>query len=140
MVCIVMNTELSSFDWIDSLTLLQSSNGKKVLDRNLISDSQKWSKGKVRDTVDNKVYFEKADYDKLLAEVPKVSRFVLVLISQMKPITVYTIVDRLKMNGSCARAGIRELVKQGKIVEVSKRGHYILTRKSLSLCLLLGSQ
>jgi len=35
----------------------------------------------VRDTVDNKVYFEKADYDKLLAEVPKVSRFVLVLIS-----------------------------------------------------------
>ncbi len=58
----------------------------------------------------------------------------------MKLITVYTIVDRLKMNGSCARAGIRELVKQGKIVEVSKRGHYILTRKSLSLCLLLGSQ
>ena len=94
----------------------------------------------MRDTVDNKVYFEKADYDKLLAEVPKVSRFVLVLMSSMKLITVYTIVDRLKMNGSCARAGIRELVKQGKIVEVSKRGHYILTRKSLSLCLLLGSQ
>ena len=47
---------------------------------------------------------------------------------QMKLITVYTIVDRLKMNGSCARKGIRELVKQGKIVEVSKRGHYILTR------------
>ena len=35
----------------------------------------------MRDTVDNKVYFEKADYDKLLAEVPKVSRLVLVLIS-----------------------------------------------------------
>ena len=48
--------------------------------------------------------------------------------TQMKLITVYTIVDRLKMNGSCARKGIRELVKQGKIVEVSKRGHYILTR------------
>ena len=47
---------------------------------------------------------------------------------QMKLITVYTIVDRLKMNGSCARKGIRELVKKGKIVEVSKRGHYILTR------------
>ena len=27
----------------------------------------------MRDTVNNKVYFEKADYDKLLAEVPKVS-------------------------------------------------------------------
>ena len=49
----------------------------------------------------------------------------------MKLITVYSIVDRLKINGSCARAGIRELVKQGKIVEVSKRGHFILTR----LCL-----
>ena len=84
-----------------------SGNGKK-----------KWSKGKVRETVNNKVYFDQADYDKLLAEVPK-----------MKLITVYTIVDRLKINGSCARAGIRELVKQGKIVEVSKRGHYILTRK-----------
>ena len=48
----------------------------------------------------------------------------------MKLITVYTIVDRLKMNGSCARKGIRELVKQGQIVEVSKRGHYILTRGS----------
>ncbi len=52
------------------------------------------------------------------------------LSAQMKLITVYTIVDRLKMNGSCARKGIRELVKQGKIVEVSKRGHYILTRGS----------
>ena len=51
----------------------------------------------------------------------------------MKLITVYSIVDRLKINGSCARAGIRELVKQGKIVEVSKRGHYILTRTTYLL-------
>ena len=58
----------------------------------------------------------------------------------MKLITVYTIVDRLKINGSCARAGIRELVRQGKIVEVSKRGHYILTRNSGSSLLALGSQ
>ena len=36
----------------------------------------------------------------------------------MKLITVYGIVDRLKINGSCARAGIRELVKQGKIGSV----------------------
>ena len=43
----------------------------------------------------------------------------------MKLITVYTIVDRLKMNGSCARKGIRELVKQGKIVEVcAEPGQY----------------
>ena len=68
----------------------------------------------MRDTVDNKVYFEKADYDKLLAEVPKVGTLLMVGHLQMKLITVYTIVDRLK---------------QGKIVEVSKRGHFILTRK-----------
>ena len=92
-------------------------------------DSQKWSKGKTRDTVDNKVYFEQADYDKLLAEVPKVRIGCVSSHLQMKLITVYTIVDRLKINGSCARAGIRELVKQGQIVEVSKRGHFILTRK-----------
>ena len=59
----------------------------------------------------------------------------------MKLITVYTIVDRLKINGSCARAGIRELLKQGKIVEVSKRGHYILTRNlCLYILLCAGSQ
>ena len=44
------------------------------------------------------------------------------------------------MNGSCARAGIRELVKQGKIVEVSKRGHYILTREGFGERSLVGSQ
>ena len=54
------------------LMCFQSANGKKVHIASICSDSQKWSKGKVRDTVDNKVYFEKADYDKLLAEVPKV--------------------------------------------------------------------
>ena len=83
----------------------------------------------MRETVDNKVYFEQADYDKLLSEVPKVLCRIVYFMIQMKLITVYTIVDRLKIIGSCARAGIRELVKQGKIVEISKRGHYILTRK-----------
>ena len=59
----------------------------------------------------------------------------------MKLITVYSIVDRLKINGSCARAGIRELVKQGKIVEVSKRGHFILTRICFfPICYILGAQ
>lgn len=55
----------------------------------------------------------------------------------MKLITVYGIVDRLKINGSCARAGIRELVKQGKIVEVSKRGHFILTRRRSLPCVMV---
>ena len=36
----------------------------------------------MRDTVDNKVYFEKADYDKLLAEVPKVGSFCIWVMSR----------------------------------------------------------
>ncbi len=36
----------------------------------------------MRDTVDNKVYFEKADYDKLLAEVPKVFFISILLMSR----------------------------------------------------------
>ena len=30
----------------------------------------------MRETIDNKVYFEQADYDKLVAEVPKVGCWV----------------------------------------------------------------
>ena len=30
----------------------------------------------MRETVDNKVYFEQADYDKLVAEVPKVAYWI----------------------------------------------------------------
>ena len=50
----------------------------------------------------------------------------------MKLITVYTIVDRLKINGSCARAGIRELLKQGKTrKQISEElGHILRERRS----------
>lgn len=50
-----------------------------------------------------------ATYDKLQSEVPK-----------YKMITPSVLSDRLRINGSLARAAIKELLSQGLIREVSK--------------------
>jgi len=47
---------------------------------------QKWSKGKNKDKVNNQVLFDKPNYDKLLAEVPK-----------YKMITPSVLADRLRV-------------------------------------------
>mmetsp|Transcript_69723 Transcript_69723/g.141202 ORF Transcript_69723/g.141202 Transcript_69723/m.141202 type:complete len:92 (-) Transcript_69723:6-281(-) len=65
---------------------------------------KKWAKGKVREKAFNMVLYEKPAYDKLLTEVPK-----------MKLITVATVVERLKVNGSLARRSILELEEKGLI-------------------------
>jgi small subunit ribosomal protein S25e len=65
---------------------------------------KKWSKGKQREKVDNKVLFNKEAYDRLYSEVPK-----------MKLITVSAMVERLKINGGLARRAILELEAAGKI-------------------------
>ncbi|CAM9343092.1 unnamed protein product, partial [Sphacelaria rigidula] len=68
---------------------------------------QKWSKGKVREKVANQVLFNEDTYTRCLAEVPK-----------MKLITASGLVERLKVNGSLARAAIRELEEKGLIRKV----------------------
>jgi small subunit ribosomal protein S25e len=79
---------------------------------------QKWSKGKNKDKVNNQVLFDKPNYDKLLAEVPK-----------YKMITPSVLADRLRINGSLARAAIKELVDEGLIKAVVKsRSQLIYTR------------
>merc|ERR1711933_89055 len=65
---------------------------------------KKWSKGKSRDKVDNKVLMTKEQFDRLHSEVPK-----------MKLITVSGVVEKLKMNGGLARKALRELEAEGKI-------------------------
>eukprot|EP00894_Picocystis_sp_ML_P004876 jgi/Pico_ML_1/55393/g1084.t2 len=75
-----------------------SSKGKK----------KKWSKGKSKEKVNNLVLFDKDTYDKLCAEVPK-----------YKMITVSILSDRLRLNGSLARAAIRELLEKNLIRPVS---------------------
>jgi len=63
---------------------------------------QKWSKGKVRDKLDNMVLFDKATYEKLYKEVPS-----------YKLITPSVVSERLKVRGSLARAALKELHQKG---------------------------
>ncbi|KAF5902379.1 40S ribosomal protein S25, partial [Clarias magur] len=60
---------------------------------------KKWSKGKVRDKLNNLVLFDKATYDKLYKEVPN-----------YKLITPAVVSERLKIRGSLARAALLELL------------------------------
>merc|ERR1712110_550163 len=69
---------------------------------------KKWSKGKVKEKLANLVLFDKATYDKLLAEVPK-----------QKLITPSIISEKLKVNGSLARRAVKELMAKGLIRVVS---------------------
>nr|XP_045008153.1 40S ribosomal protein S25-like [Jaculus jaculus] len=70
---------------------------------------KKWSKGKVRDKLNNLVLFDKATYDKLCKEVPN-----------YKLITLAVVSERLKIRGSLARAALQELLSKGLIKLVSK--------------------
>lgn len=65
---------------------------------------QKWSKGKVRDKLNNLVLFDKATYDKLYKEVPN-----------YKLITPAVVSERLKIRGSLARNALQELLSKGKL-------------------------
>jgi small subunit ribosomal protein S25e len=79
---------------------------------------KKWSKGKSRDQVDNKVLMSKEQYDRLYSEVPK-----------MKLITVSAVVEKLKVSGGLARRALRELEKEEKIRAVLlSRAQMIYTR------------
>lgn len=64
---------------------------------------QKWSKGKVRDKLNNLVLFDKATYDKLYKEVPN-----------YKLITPAVVSERLKIRGSLARNALQELLAKGE--------------------------
>lgn len=68
---------------------------------------KKWSKGKVRDKLNNLVLFDSATYDKLLKEVPS-----------YKLITPSILSERLKIRGSLAKRAINELLAQGLIKPV----------------------
>eukprot|EP00296_Roombia_truncata_P009287 JP447863.1.p1 GENE.JP447863.1~~JP447863.1.p1 ORF type:complete len:110 (+),score=47.28 JP447863.1:54-383(+) len=72
---------------------------------------KKWSKGKMKEKVNNAVLFDKAGYDKLLSEVPK-----------YKLITPSVISERLRVNVSLARRAVKELMAKGLIRQVSAHG------------------
>eukprot|EP01023_Acetabularia_acetabulum_P017685 TRINITY_DN18874_c0_g1_i1.p3 TRINITY_DN18874_c0_g1~~TRINITY_DN18874_c0_g1_i1.p3 ORF type:complete len:108 (+),score=17.64 TRINITY_DN18874_c0_g1_i1:178-501(+) len=76
---------------------------------------KKWSKGKMKEKVDNQVLFTQANFDKMIAEVPK-----------YKTITTSILCDRLKLGGSLARSAIYHLVENGMIKEVAKHGNQLI--------------
>ncbi|KAH8248289.1 hypothetical protein KR038_010284, partial [Drosophila bunnanda] len=65
---------------------------------------KKWSKGKVRDKLNNQVLFDKATYEKLYKEVPA-----------YKLITPSVVSERLKIRGSLAKRALIELREKGTL-------------------------
>merc|ERR1712146_18388 len=81
---------------------------------------KKWSKGKVREKLNNMVVFDQATYDRMMKEV-----------ATFKLVTPSAISERLKINGSLARRSIQELLKAGTIKLVDKHSNqYIYTRNT----------
>eukprot|EP00735_Rhodelphis_limneticus_P014843 TRINITY_DN893_c0_g1::TRINITY_DN893_c0_g1_i1::g.25447::m.25447 TRINITY_DN893_c0_g1::TRINITY_DN893_c0_g1_i1::g.25447 ORF type:complete len:119 (+),score=39.21,sp/Q9SIK2/RS252_ARATH/77.50/6e-33,Ribosomal_S25/PF03297.10/6.4e-46,HTH_24/PF13412.1/2.1e+03,HTH_24/PF13412.1/0.00061,MarR_2/PF12802.2/0.0031,Fe_dep_repress/PF01325.14/0.0066,PCI/PF01399.22/0.012,Rrf2/PF02082.15/9.7e+02,Rrf2/PF02082.15/0.042,TrmB/PF01978.14/5.4e+03,TrmB/PF01978.14/0.027,RPA_C/PF08784.6/0.025,GntR/PF00392.16/0.11 TRINITY_DN89 len=80
---------------------------------------KKWSKGKVKEKVNNLVLFDQATYDKLYQEVPK-----------YKTITPSVLSERLRINGSLARKAIRELSAKGLIKAVSNHSSQLIYTKA----------
>merc|ERR1719263_2590070 len=84
------------------------------------SKKKKWSKGKVKEKLQNAIQFDKATYDRMLKEIPKA-----------KLITPAVVSERLKVNGSLARLAIRHLEEKGLIAHVGEKHHALMiyTRK-----------
>merc|ERR1712094_11115 len=81
---------------------------------------KKWSKGKVREKLNNLVVFDQATYDRMMKEV-----------ATFKLVTPSAISERLKVHGSLARKAITECLKAGTIKLVDKHsGQYIYTRNT----------
>jgi len=76
---------------------------------------KKWSKGKVKEKLNNAVQFDKPTYDKLLKELPKA-----------KLITPAIVSERLRVNGSVARVAIRHLEEKGLIKRVGEAHHTLM--------------
>lgn len=68
------------------------------------SCSQKWSKGKVKEKLQNQVLFDKITYERCINDVPK-----------QKLITPSIISEKLKVNGSLARKAVKELISKNLI-------------------------
>jgi small subunit ribosomal protein S25e len=81
---------------------------------------KKWSKGKARDKVDNKVLFSKEQWERFNNEVPK-----------MKLITVSAVVEKLKISGGLARRALNEMAEEGTIRPVCVTRHQRIYTRSI---------
>jgi len=103
---------------------VQKSKAAKLLAATSSSKSKgkkkKWSKGKLREKKNHRVVFNKDLYNKFITDVPK----------KMKVITIYSLIDQFKINGSLARRGLRELMSKNLIIPVAPSGPYAVYTKS----------
>merc|ERR1712139_745884 len=76
---------------------------------------KKWSKGKVREKLNNMVVFDQNTYDRMMKEV-----------ATFKLVSASAISERLKINGSLARRSIQELLKAGTIKLVDKHSAQLI--------------
>uniref|UniRef100_H2YMD3 40S ribosomal protein S25 n=1 Tax=Ciona savignyi TaxID=51511 RepID=H2YMD3_CIOSA len=83
---------------------------------------KKWSKGKVRDKLNNLILFDQATYDKLYKEVPN-----------YKLITPAVVSERLKIRGSLARRGLIELLNKGLIIQVIKHSAQVIYTRATAV-------
>ena len=83
---------------------------------------KKWSKGKTKEKVNNEVMYTQAAYDKMLVEVPK-----------MKMITPSILSDRLRINGSLARATLKHLEAEGKIRAITKHSAQLIYTRATNV-------
>merc|ERR1712031_120640 len=82
---------------------------------------KKWSKGKVREKLNNMVVFDQNTYDRMMKEV-----------ATFKLVTPSVISERLKINGSLARRAIKELLKHGLIKLVDKHNAQMIYTRNTS--------
>merc|ERR1711975_50738 len=76
---------------------------------------KKWSKGKVREKLNNSVCFDQGTYDKMMKEA-----------ANFKLVTPSVLSERLKINGSLARRAIKELLNAGTIRLVDKHSNQLI--------------
>merc|ERR1711981_1197031 len=80
---------------------------------------KKWSKGKVRDKLQNAAHFDKPTWDKFKKDVPG-----------YKLITPSIVSERMKVRASLARFGLNELHKEGLITLVAKHSAQCIYTKN----------
>merc|ERR1712212_1059626 len=83
---------------------------------------KKWSKGKVRDKLNNLILFDQPTYEKLYKEVPN-----------YKLITPAVVSERLKIRGSLARRALIELKSKGLIKEVVKHSSQVIYTRATAV-------
>jgi len=73
---------------------------------------KKWGKGKVKDRVDNAVFVDHEGLEKIASEVHKLGKLV----------TISSVIEKLKVNGSVARGLIRTLSTRGLLRKLYVNG------------------